>query len=143
MNNIIFIEGVSGVGKTSTVCLLSERLRNLGFSVKCHIEGDPYSPLDLCWTSYLTKCEFEDILFSYPMYADELSKNIIYQGEYFLVRYRIGETELYSPELNNELHKKEFCYNPSNNLPQSKFTEVFAALWQRFVNGNTSKFDYF
>lgn len=78
MKNIIFIEGVSGVGKSTTVHTLSEKLRNLGYSVRCHIEGDADSPLDLCWAVYLTLPEYESLLISYPIFTDEFSKNIIF-----------------------------------------------------------------
>lgn len=75
MRNIIFIEGVSGVGKLNTVSALSDKLRNLGYSVSYHIEGDPESPLDLCWVAYLTKAEYEKLLKLYPSSADEITKN--------------------------------------------------------------------
>lgn len=142
MKNIIFIEGVSGVGKSTTVNRLGERLHSLGFSVKCHIEGDPDSPLDLCWAAYLTKSEFADLLAKYPVFAGEFHKNVIYQGEYVLLRYQVGQTELYSQELHTELHKKEFCYNPGNIAPLSKFTEVFLNLWSRYAQCEEIKCDY-
>jgi len=46
MNNIVFIEGVSGVGKTTTTALLAKRLESLGYKVKCHLEGANNNPLD-------------------------------------------------------------------------------------------------
>lgn len=142
MKNIVFIEGVSGVGKSTTACTLSEKLRNLGYSVKCHIEGDPDSPLDLCWTAYLTMPEYENLLILYPTFVDELSKNIIFQGDYILLRYKARQTQLYSQELHDELRKHEFCYNPDNIVPLSKFTEVFLNLWQRFAKSDENKCDY-
>lgn len=142
MKNIIFIEGISGVGKSTTVSALGEKLRNLGYSVKCHFEGDPDSPLDLCWAAYLTKSEYENLLITYPIFADELADNIIFQGEYIMLRYQIGRTKLYSSELHDELHKHEFCYNPTNIAPLSKFTEVFLNLWQRFAKSDENKLDF-
>lgn len=50
MKNIIFIEGVSGVGKSTTVSALGEKLLNLGYSASCHFEGDPDSPLKVIGT---------------------------------------------------------------------------------------------
>src|SRR5690554_1206226 len=114
MKNIIFIEGVSGVGKSTTVYELNERLHTLGYSVGYHVEGDPYSPLDLCWAAYLTIPEYERLLTSYPMFADELSENIIFKSDYILLRYQSGRVGLYSQGLNDELHKREFCYNSTN-----------------------------
>lgn len=126
MKNIIFIEGVSGVGKSTTVYELNERLQNLGYSVKYYVEGDPCSPLDLCWTAYLTIAEYERIITSYPMLADELSKNIILAKDYILLRYQIGRKGLYSKDLNDELRKREFCYSSTNAVPLDEFIKVFS-----------------
>ena len=46
MNNIVFIEGVSGVGKTTTTALLRDKLWDMGYNVNCHLEGDHDNPLD-------------------------------------------------------------------------------------------------
>ena len=46
MNNIVFIEGVSGVGKTTTAQLLRDKLRDMGYNVVCYLEGDHGNPLD-------------------------------------------------------------------------------------------------
>ena len=46
MNKIVFIEGVSGVGKTTTTALLSETLQDMSYKVNCYIEGDNNNPLD-------------------------------------------------------------------------------------------------
>jgi len=142
MKNIIFIEGVSGVGKSTTVNKLGEELRQLGFSVDCFVEGDPHSPLDICWAAYLTIPEYEKILNDYPQFAESLLENIIYRDDYILLRYQVERTPLYSPELHSELHKREFCYNPTNTAPISKFTEVFTKLWERFAQNANAKNDY-
>lgn len=65
-----------------------------------------------------------------------------FQGEYILLRYQVGRTELYSHELHDELHKHEFCYNPTNIAPLAKFTEVFFNLWQKFEKSVDNKWDY-
>ncbi len=143
MKNIIFIEGVSGVGKSTTVHKLSEKLRSLGYSTISYIEGDSDSPLDLCWVAYLDRFEYENLLMSYPVFSDTLSKNVIYKDEYILLRYQIGQTPLYSQELHERLHKFEFCYNPNNNIvPLSKFTEVFVNLWKQFAQSDAIEYDY-
>ncbi len=142
MKNIVFIEGVSGVGKSTIVSILGEKLRELGYAVSCYFEGGPDSPLDLCWTAYLTKQKYENLMTLYPCLASDFSSNIIFQGEYILLRYQIGRRKLYSPDLHNILQKNEFCYNPTNIMPLSKFTEVFSCLWKRFLESNEIVKDY-
>ena len=46
MNNIIFIEGVSGVGKTTQTSLLSDKLLEMGYNARGYLEGDRNNPLD-------------------------------------------------------------------------------------------------
>jgi len=143
MKNIIFIEGVSGIGKSTTVNKLGDELRNFGYTVKCHNEGDPDNPLHLCWAAYLEIHEYENLLLAYPVFAEELSKNIIYRGEYILLRYQLRRTPLYSKELTDELYKREFCFNPANAVvPLSKFTEVFANLWKKYADSDDINIDY-
>ena len=43
---IYFIEGISGVGKTTTTTLLQEKLHNSGHDAYCYLEGAPDNPLD-------------------------------------------------------------------------------------------------
>jgi len=142
MKNIVFIEGVSGVGKSTTVQILSEKLKNHGYSVKYHIEGDPNSPLDLCWAAYLTIPEYKELTLKYPCFADLFEANIIYKSDYVLLRYQIQQDILYSRKIHDELHKFEFCYNPINKVPLTRFTEVFSDLWDCYTNNIEYGCDY-
>ena len=44
--SLVFIEGVSGVGKTTTATLLHDKLCAIGYEVNCYLEGASYNPLD-------------------------------------------------------------------------------------------------
>ena len=46
MNKIIFVEGVSGVGKTTTTTQLSVKLRDMGYKLSSYLEGADDNPLD-------------------------------------------------------------------------------------------------
>jgi len=142
MKNLIFIEGVSGVGKSAIATKLREALENRGYTVACHLEGDPDGPLDLCWVAYLTHVEYANLLLEYTEYAKDLIKNVIYDGEYVLLRYQVGRDNLYSQKLHDELHTREFCYNPVNTAPLSKFTEVFLNLWKKYLQSEELKQDF-
>jgi len=44
--SLVFIEGVSGVGKTTTATALYDKLCAIGYEVNCYLEGASYNPLD-------------------------------------------------------------------------------------------------
>jgi len=46
MNNIVFIEGVSGVGKTTATTQLHEELQSMDYKASCYLEGANNNPLD-------------------------------------------------------------------------------------------------
>lgn len=142
MKNLIFIEGISGVGKSTTTTELYKKLNSLGYTVSCHLEGDANSPLDLFGVAYLTKTEYEKLLFSYPAFGDEISKNSIIGSYYALVRYKTTQKKFYSPELYEHLKDCEFCLNPVYPVPLLTFTEVFSDLWRRFTENKQTKTDY-
>ena len=142
MKKIVFIEGVSGVGKTTAVKILERQLRHRDYKVKAHFEGDADSPLDLCWTAYLTPMEYQEMLSHNPDWKIQFNNNTIYRGDYFLVRYRVDRIPLYTDEIDQYLHSKEFCFNPKNVLPLSVFTAVFCDLWTDYKNVCAEDLDY-
>ncbi|MDD4494281.1 MAG: methyltransferase domain-containing protein [Eubacteriales bacterium] len=133
MKNLIFIEGVSGVGKSTTTPKLCKQLLDKGYSAAYYLEGDVQSPIDSFWNAFLTKTEYENIRHTYPEYMDELSENSIVFSDQVLVQYQDFMRRYYSPELYEYLKEHEFCYNPANPLPLEKYTKVFSDLWRRFA----------
>lgn len=142
MKHIVFIEGVSGVGKTTTVIQLADWLTAQGYRVKIHLEGDAFSPLDLCWISYLPMEEYKNLISQYPDYADRISSQIVDQNNYVLLRYRIDRKPLFPEEVDMELHRKEFCFNPENSVSLDEFTKVFQRLWVRYAQADHSNLDF-
>jgi thymidylate kinase len=55
MRKIVFVEGVSGVGKSTTVVKLCDALIDHGFRAAFHLEGDADNPVDLVNCAYLTR----------------------------------------------------------------------------------------
>lgn len=142
MKHLVFIEGVSGVGKSTAVGRLAERLRKAGYQVAAHYEGDADSPLDLCWMAYLTPEEYAAVLSQYPAERELLETHTCYAGAYYLVRYRTERVPLYSEGLDRYMHSKEFCFREGNDLPLSVFTEVFCGLWRRYLRDCPAELDY-
>lgn len=143
MSNLIFIEGISGVGKSTISTVLCEKLHSSGYSATCFLEGDSNSPLDLFYVSYLTRDEYGEILRSYPSLADELRKGSIVEPDYALVRYQDAERKHFSSELYRYLKSHEFCYNTENPVPMSQYGEVFINLWRRFAENKTTNQGYY
>ncbi|MEA4823868.1 MAG: hypothetical protein VB111_07140 [Clostridiaceae bacterium] len=131
--NLIFVEGVSGVGKSTTTTALCKKLRDMGYSTACYLEGDINSPVDSFWSACLTKAEYDHIRLTYRDFAYEISDNGINGDNYILVRYQDLKRKYYSPELYEYLKEREFCYNPARPLPLVNYMEVFSDIWRRFA----------
>ena len=142
MNHIVFIEGVSGVGKTTTVIELANRLKAHGYRVGIHLEGDAFSPLDLCWTAYLSIEEYRTLIDRFPEYSEEFSSQIIDQNDYILLRYRIDRKPLFPEAIDAELHHKEFCFNPESSISLFEFTRVFLRLWTKYAQEKHDDLDF-
>ena len=52
MKKIVFIEGISGVGKSTVTQKLCNKLREMGFSADCFLEFDYENPIDFYSTAY-------------------------------------------------------------------------------------------
>jgi len=75
MNKIIFIEGISGVGKTTTTTHLSKKLQNEGYKVACYLEGDDNNPLDPFGGTYPPKIPIIDYFETYKQYWQIFMEN--------------------------------------------------------------------
>jgi len=64
-SSIVFIEGVSGVGKTTTTALLAEKLQSMGYNVNCYLEGADNNPLDPYKGTYPPKIAIADFFETY------------------------------------------------------------------------------
>ena len=142
MKKLVFVEGVSGVGKSATAAQICRALEKTGHVAKCHLEGDISSPVDLFQTTYLTGAEYDNLILTYPGYADEISKSSIFGRDYTLVRYQCKEGKRFSSELYEYLRDHEFCCNPRNPAPIATFTAVFSDLWRRFADNEHNGYEY-
>jgi Cdc6-like AAA superfamily ATPase len=80
-SKLIFIEGVSGVGKTTTAALLRDKLEDMGYTVTCHLEGDCENPLDPFKGTYpptMSLTEFTEIYLQYwRRFAEKGNGNLL------------------------------------------------------------------
>jgi hypothetical protein len=142
MRKIIFVEGISGAGKSTVSVMLCEKLCGLGYPAGCFLEGDTDSPLDLFYTAYLTMLEYAGMLREYPGFADKLQKNSIIAPDYALVRYRDTRSKYYAPRLCEYLESREFCYNAAAPPPMREYSNVFVRLWRRFAQSSEIDCDF-
>ncbi len=138
MTRLFFVEGVSGVGKTTTVEALCRELGNLSIPAQCYVEGDPSNPVDLFGCAYLTAEEFAGLLGQYPHEACRILRHSVIAGGYALVRYReviAGNfiPRLFGPALHDWLREREGFYKPMRPMPIDSYTKVFADCWQRYL----------
>lgn len=134
MTQILFIEGVSGVGKSTLVSRLTERLRTQGYSVKSWVEFDFTNPIDYYCTAYYLSDEYENLCSRYPASVETLRQYTVSADDVRLVRYYNEDTPLFDQPLLSELWNREFCYEPKNPVPLSEYTRVYQAIWRQYFS---------
>lgn len=134
MTRILFIEGVSGVGKSTLVSKLTERLRGQGYSVRSWVEFDFTNPIDFYCTAYLSSDEYEDLCNRFPASVEALRQYTVAADDIKLVRYYNEDTPLFDQPLLSELWDREFCYEPKNPVPLSEYTRVYQAVWRQYFS---------
>lgn len=141
MARIIFIEGVSGTGKSTTAAGLAAALRAQGRTAAYYLEGAE-SPLDFCHSAYLPRAEYEALLRSHPQQAGALAAGSMVADDFAIVRYQLAQQRLYDGDLHTLLASREFCYRPQHPVPVATYQRVFMARWQRFADDVDAATDY-
>lgn len=142
MTKLVFIEGVSGVGKSTMVHMLADELRTLGYTVREYAEFDYTNPIDFYCTAYLSLAEYEGLCTKYKFALETLCANTIEAGDVRLVRYYDEDTPLFEEPLLSELVRKEFCYNPVELVTMDEYTAAYVNVWNNFVLGLDETYDF-
>jgi thymidylate kinase len=87
MTNLIFIEGVSGAGKSTAAKALAEKLCKMGFNAVHYTEGDIGNPIDFYCVAYFSINDYESLLNNYTVIAETIIKHTIIADDVRLVRY--------------------------------------------------------
>ncbi len=124
MTNLVFLEGVSGVGKSTMVQNLHRRLQSFGHTVRSFLEGNWTNPIDFYAAAYLTEDCYSALRQAYPEEAPQMRRNAIPVGTAMLVRYREGDRPLFSEKLVCALQEWEFCYNLPHPLPYADYAKT-------------------
>lgn len=142
MTELVFIEGVSGVGKSTMVRMLTDELKSLGYTVKEYIEFDYTNPIDFYCTAYLSLEEYDKLCTKYKLFMDMLHSNTIIAGNVRLVRYYDEDTPLFDEPLLSELAQKEFCYNPIELVTLNEYTSAYINVWRNFALSLDETYDF-
>ncbi|NLV51023.1 MAG: hypothetical protein GXY20_10075 [Clostridiales bacterium] len=139
---LIFIEGVSGVGKTTMAASLAAELLSRKRLVREYIEFDYTNPIDFYCTAYLHYDEYEQLCEKYGSFACDIQQNAISAGKAMLVRYYDGDTPLYDEPLLSELSRYEFCYNPKRLISFGTYSAAYGYVWKCFAESLINQYDY-
>lgn len=142
MTELVFIEGVSGVGKSTMVRMISEELKSYGYSIRTHVEFDYTNPIDFYCTAYFLLDEYEILCKKYSAVADVIKANAINAGEVRLVRYYNEDAPLFEEPLLSELVQSEFCYNPSRLVTLDDYTSAYEYVWQNYTLAINETYDF-
>lgn len=130
---LVFIEGVSGVGKSTTADRLCRELLNRAVPARCYLEGDADNPVDLFGCAYLTADHFAGALKGSPHEADRLLSHSTRSDDYVLVRYRDRNTNYFHAPLLDRLREHEGFYRPVHPMPVDCYTKVLVDCWRRYL----------
>ena len=142
MKKLVFVEGVSGVGKSTTALKLRDALNDYGFRAVCHLEGDADNPVDFFNCAYLTKAEFSQLLQGYPSDKYALINNSVQETDYVLVRYGDCNASYFTQQLFDVLRSHEGFYKPVNPINIDQYTQVFVDCWRRYLRQDQGNEDF-
>lgn len=131
-SKLILFEGIPGSGKTTTSQQLFNHLLEDGVPAKLYIEGSEH-PIDLPFFAYLTKDEYNDLLYKFPQHAEWIKVNSIIENDYVLIPYKEPALNPWNDELMEYLKSKEFCYSDKPVVPFKVFKRVFYKRFERYV----------
>lgn len=142
MTELVFIEGISGVGKSTMVRRLANELRSRGYSAKEYVEFDYTNPIDFYCTAYLTNDDYVKLCEKYSLEDEHIKADTVDAGRAKLIRYFNEDTPLFGEPILSELREREFCYDPKNLIPMEDYTEAYFEVWSRFVASINESYDF-
>lgn len=130
---IIFVEGISGVGKSTAVEKLGALLARQGISSRVYLEGDDRNPIDFYCTAYFNLEEYRQLEAGAGGFKEQLTNNTFAIGPVRLVRYFRKGAFLFPEPLLSILRAHELSYNPKVPVSVEEYMRVSQALWKSFA----------
>jgi len=128
---LILVEGIPGVGKTTTAQNIKKYLDKKGVESKLFIEGNFDHPADYESVACLTEKEYNDLLDNYPINKELISNYIYTKNENYFIRY--GEIKANRHYKNNNAFFKEVMAYDIYNLALEKYSSLIRAKWESFI----------
>ena len=94
MARLIFLEGISGVGKSTMARSLCDDLQSKGLSAKAYVEFDYTNPIDFYCVAYYTSEEYEMLCAENSENENAIRSNTIDAGTARLIHYFNEDTPL-------------------------------------------------
>lgn len=142
MTELVFIEGISGVGKSTMVSRIAKDLKQQGYEIKAYLESDFANPIDFYSTAWLTDAEYETLCFKHASERSAIRRYTIRVKNGKLIRYYNQEEPLFQEPLLSELKEKEFCYKPEHLVPFAEYTSIYESVWELFAAGIDETYDF-
>lgn len=142
LTKLIFIEGVSGVGKSTMVQTLQKELTDLGYKVKSYLEGDYTNPIDFYRTAYFTTLEYEKLCCKYSCYIEIINENTIKADGIRLIRYANGKDYIFEEPMLSTLIENEFCYHPKKIIAIDEFISTYKKIWNNYQKSLDGSLDF-
>ncbi|MFW5813756.1 MAG: hypothetical protein ACOCXC_05440, partial [Fibrobacterota bacterium] len=136
-SKLILVEGIPGVGKSTTLSFISDFMNMMGIPNQFFYEGDIDHPADYEGVACLNESDYISLRSRYNINEDILSENVTRKGESFFISYRKlkkdGGDSL-SEELFRELSLHDVYF-----LPLDDYSRLFREKWGEFVARSKSK----
>ena len=142
MTKLIFLEGVSGVGKSTMAKKLCEDLQLVGKTAKAYVEFDCTNPVDFYCVAYYAAEEYETLCAEYPQYRNTIRTNTVNAGNARLIHYFDEDTPLFEEPLLSDFMEREFCYNPRNPVSFEAYSEAYVSVWKNFTDSLSNDVDF-
>lgn len=138
-NRLILVEGIPGVGKTTTARSIKKHLDEKNIKSKLFLEGNLEHPADYESVAYLDEKEFNDLINKYEINKETIDDYINIKNDGYFISYgMMRSNKIY---IENKGFYKKLMANDVYALPNEKYVQVIRNKWEDFVSAS-KKSDY-
>ncbi|MFP4162792.1 MAG: hypothetical protein ACLFQB_03145, partial [Chitinispirillaceae bacterium] len=136
-SRLILVEGIPGVGKSTTLSYIKNILDDMNIPSRFYYEADIDHPADYEGVACLDKEDFSRLKSRYRLNRTVLKENVVKkEGKYF-ISYRKMIQGIQSP-LSEKLFR-ELSIHDVYFLPPDDYSSIFRSKWREFVRKSQAK----